>query len=410
MRFVLISALKDLRRLRRDPVGLALWIGIPLFVVLLMYLMFGRGETRPEGRLLVSDEDASLLSGLLVGAFRQGALAEMVQVKKLPRQQAQQQMRGGKASAWLIIPEGFGRSVLRNEPTKLTLVTNPAQRILPGIIEEAVSIVVEGAFYLQALAGDEIRMLADGPAAGTAAFPDATVAELSVRFNRIGQSLGQWLDPPRIRLDTQVLQPSFGTRVNFAGIFVPGMVLLALLFVALGLSGDLWKERLLGTLRRAQAAPHSTASLLAGKLVAAGLLFFALSLAGLGCASLLTDIQAAGVLPAALWSAAAGGMLYLLLALTQLYASSARAAHILANMVVFPMMLLGGSFFPLEVMPESLARIGRWLPNGWALVQLKAILAGAIEPARLAAAAALLVAVGAAAFLLAARRLRSFAV
>jgi ABC-type multidrug transport system permease subunit len=409
VRFVWISALKDLRRLRRDPVALGLWIGIPLFVVLLMYVMFGRGETRPQGRLLVSDEDATLLSGLVVGAFRQGRLAEMLRVEKLPREQAQEQMRGGKASAWLIIPQGFARALLRNEASRLTLVTNPAQRILPGIIEESVSILVEGAFYLHALAEDELRTLAEGPPGEATAFPDAIIAELSVRFSRMGPDLARWLDPPRIQLETQIQRPSSATRANFGALFAPGVVFLALLFIALGLSGDFWKERSLGTLRRVRATPHSTVPVLGGKLLAASIIFFAVSLAGLGGASLAADIRAAAVLPGALWSAAAGTVLFLLLALIRLYASSARAAHVLANLVIFPMMLLGGSFFPLEVMPDSLARIGRWTPNGWALVQLKAILTGAVEPARLAAAAALPAAVGAAAFLLAARRLRSFA-
>jgi len=409
VRFALISALKDLRRLRRDPVALGLWIGIPLFIVLLMYAMFGRGETKPQGRLLVSDEDASLLSGLVVGSFRQGPLAEMVQVEKLPREQADRQIRAGRASAWLIIPKGFGRAVLRNEPTRLTLVSNPAQRILPGIIQETVSVMVEGGFYLQVLAGEELRTLAQGPAPGATAMPDATVAQLSVRFNRLGQKLAGWLDPPRIQLATEVRRPGSATQVNFAALFMPGMVFLVLLFVAQGLSADLWKERLRGTLRRVRTTPHSTLSLLGGKLLAAALVFFAASLAGLGCASLVANIRPGSLLPGALWSAAAGAVLFLLLALIQLYATSARAAHILANIAVFPMMLLGGSFFPLEVMPESLARIGRWTPNGWALVQLKAMLAGTVEPARLAAAAALLAGVGGAAFLLAARRLRTFA-
>jgi hypothetical protein len=36
--------------------------------------------------------------------------------------------------------------------------------------------------------------------------------------------------------------------------------------------------------------------------------------------------------------------------------------------------MVGGSFFPLEVMPEALARVGRWTPNGWALGHFKGIL------------------------------------
>jgi ABC-type multidrug transport system permease subunit len=67
---------------------------------------------------------------------------------------------------------------------------------------------------------------------------------------------------------------------------------------------------------------------------------------------------------------------------------------------------VGGTFFPFEMMPDWLAAIGRLTPNGWAILQLKAFLAGAVEPARLALTLAGLAAVGTLSFLLALRRLR----
>ncbi len=47
-----------------------------------------------------------------------------------------------------------------------------------------------------------------------------------------------------------------------------------------------------------------------------------------------------------------------------------------SSMIVFPLMMIGGSFFPLEVMPAWMARIGRWTPNGLGVAQLKEILFG----------------------------------
>jgi ABC-type multidrug transport system permease subunit len=68
--------------------------------------------------------------------------------------------------------------------------------------------------------------------------------------------------------------------------------------------------------------------------------------------------------------------------------------------------MIGGCFFPFEWMPDWMARIGRWTPNGWAIVQFKAILAGSIDASHLAVAAIGLVAVGLLAFAVALRRLR----
>jgi hypothetical protein len=57
-------------------------------------------------------------------------------------------------------------------------------------------------------------------------------------------------------------------------------------------------------------------------------------------------------------------------------------------------------------MPEWMARIGKWTPNGMAVVQFKEVLLGSASLAHLAAVLALLAALGLLAFWLALRGLR----
>ncbi len=52
MRFAWISALKDLRRLRREPVTLLTWIAIPSFLAVVITLVFGPRGAQPHGTLL----------------------------------------------------------------------------------------------------------------------------------------------------------------------------------------------------------------------------------------------------------------------------------------------------------------------------------------------------------------------
>ncbi len=102
MRAVWISARKDLRRMLRDPMALAMWVGIPVLVAVLLFLVFGRrGEAVPQGRLLVADEDGSLLSSLLAGAFGQGELGNMLMVEKVKPEEGRRRMNRGDASALL---------------------------------------------------------------------------------------------------------------------------------------------------------------------------------------------------------------------------------------------------------------------------------------------------------------------
>ena len=84
-------------------------------------------------------------------------------------------------------------------------------------------------------------------------------------------------------------------------------------------------------------------------------------------------------MPAALlWVVFAGTALYCFFLVLQMFASSRRGANILSNVVVFPIMMIGGAFFPFEAMPPWMRTVGAWTPNGLALVRFKEILAGTI--------------------------------
>ena len=80
----------------------------------------------------------------------------------------------------------------------------------------------------------------------------------------------------------------------------------------------------------------------------------------------------------------------------------------LSSVVVFPLMMLGGSFFPFEAMPGWMAAVGQWTQNGLAVARLKDLLYGEPSAARLAGAALGIGLPAAAAFLLTWRRIRSF--
>jgi len=81
--FTLASALKDLARRARDPLAIALWLGLPLMVGLLLYLASGSGRSQgPRGVVLLADEDASLVGRLIEGSLTQGSLGSMFQVTR----------------------------------------------------------------------------------------------------------------------------------------------------------------------------------------------------------------------------------------------------------------------------------------------------------------------------------------
>jgi ABC-type Na+ efflux pump permease subunit len=397
------------RRLR-DPLALALWVGIPLVIGGLMSLASGGDDEVPRAHLLIADQDQSAVSKLLVGALS-SEQARVFRVERVDEAAGRARLDEGDGSALLVIPEGFGEGLLLERPTRLELVTNPAQRIMPGLVRESLAMLSEAAFYAHRLFGSEVRELAAGPPGGGDFFADARIAEISARINARMRGLERWLFPPAIELETAEPAESGEPTEDqgpgsFAELFFPTTLFMALLFVAMGLSDDLWRERSQGTLYRARTTPQPIGALFAGKVLAGALVTAAVTAVGLAIGTAIFDVTLAAGLCALAWGVAASAVLTLLMTAVQVHAASQRAGNLMANVLLFPLLMLGGAFFPFEVMPDWMARLGGFTPNGFALVEFKWLLAGGFDPARIARDAALAAALGAALFLLCTARLR----
>jgi len=398
VRFAWICALKDLLLLRRDPFSVMTWAGIPLVIGLLMRLVFGGGDARPQGLLLIADQDQTLVSGLLTGMYRQDPLDKMLTVESVDADRGRTRMNSGDASALLIVPQGFQDAVLRNQPCRLELITSASQRIVPKMVRETLENVVDGAFYLQKVAGDELSRV-DEPDSS-----DEAVVRRSLAYNRIARSVAKYLSPPAIELHTAVAAEK---NVSTSDFFFPNMIFMALLMMANGLSAEMWKERAFGTLRRLAVSPAPLSAFLLGRLAAVALTYSAVGLAAVTVARYLAGVTVANLPQAAAWAAFAGTMFFLFLLPLTAYSSAQRLADVRGNLIVFPLMLVGGCFFPFEAMPAWLSRIGRFLPNGLAVTEFKKILSGTASGPHLAAVAAALAAAGAAAFLFSLRGIRT---
>ena len=409
-RFVATTALKDVRRQIADPLGLLTWMGLPLVIGGLIVLVSGGGGS-PRGRLLVADEDESFLSGLIGGAAVQGPIAELFDVTPVERDEGRRLMDAGGASALVILPAGLQEAVTGRGTAEIRLVTNPSQRILPGMIEEALEIAVELAFYGERLLGEPARRILDGPPDGGSFFSNEAMAEFTTAINTRLRRLEGTLSPPV--LDVEYADPpdsgetdAPANAVDLGLIFLPGMIFMSILFTSQGVSGDVWNEKRLGTLRRAASAPPPMAAFLAGKLLAGGALVGAVAVVGVGLGMVLLDLPPLHAPLAVLWITFAGAVMLSYFVLLQLLASGQQAGSLLSNLVLFPLVMLGGSFFPFEAMPEWMAAIGAWTPNGLALVRLKEIVAGQPDVPGLLTAALAIGLPAVAAFALSVRRLR----
>jgi ABC-type Na+ efflux pump permease subunit len=389
MGFVWQTARRDLKRRLTDPTSLALWLAIPVLLGGLMTLaMGGRQGPRPQAHVLLVDEDDTFLSRMLAGSFGgQTEAGTLARVEHVSRGEGEARIAKGDGTALLIVPRGFSQAVQDDRPVALELLTNPSQSLLPAIVEEILSLVVDGAFYGQRLIGDPYRQAFGAPSERAGApISEAAVAAFAGEAQGLWMNLDATLFPPLIQLTTKVeAKEQAAPPQSFGLLFLPGLLFMALIFVSQGMAEDVWVERDSGTLRRVMVVPQRLSAFLLGKLLAGLVVLGGILLIGMGLAASVYGIAWRAAALAWAFCILCGFFFSLVLDLAYLFASNRRAASVLASLVMFPMMMLGGAFFPFEAMPPWMASAGGFTPNGWALLQLKAILSGTASASSLVA-------------------------
>jgi ABC-type transport system involved in cytochrome c biogenesis permease component len=362
MNFVIASFWKDLARWRQERSAFLIWLAIPLMIGGLLTLMSSGGGGGPSGTLLIDDQDETLVSGFVLGAFSQDQMGELFIVQQVTAEEGTKLMDAGEASGLLTIPKGFQDAFLNDTPMTLPLMTNPSQVILPGIIENVTQVLLDAGFYLQAVFGEELKRIqssngVDGPS-------NIFVSEVAVDINEKIQTLDTSLTP--LAFDLEIIEPPAAEpQADIGLLFVPGFVLMALLFSSQGVSSDYWKERENGTLRRLVSSPGLLNQFVLGKALAAAVIIGIITGITMTLGFLYNDVAWSKLLPSMLFVLTAGVGFFAWFAALQMLFSTQKGASLLTTILLFPLMMMGGSFFPLDALPDWLASIGRMSPNGF---------------------------------------------
>ncbi len=403
---VLAIVRRDLVRFARSPGRTALLLAVPLVLAGMFTLVFGGGG--PDEiviRVLILNQDEGPLGRLLSAAAsrppEEGARLELVEVGD----EGLEMLDRGEASALVRVPPGFSEDFLAGRPTVIEVVKNPAERFLPVVVEEGVGVlatVLSQASHVMRAELSTIHALSERENG-----PELTeVTRLSELFYERVSAAEPYLFPPVILLgsatsegqDEAAAAPPSGASV--LSVFLPGLVVMGVFFLAQAVTRDIVREREAGLLRHLLTAPVTVAGYLAGKClsaIVACILGFAILL-GIGAAFGVSwgspPVLAAMVLAV---SVAVSGTMLLVASLVR----TERQGDALGTIVIMVWALLGGAFVPLASMPASVRPLAATTLMYWGADGLGRLAAGgadlaAVMPnlAILTGAGALLLALG----------------
>jgi ABC-2 type transport system permease protein len=382
MRGILVLTLKDLRRRLADPAGFILSLSIPLVMAAMMALVFGGssggGQSAPKLRLVVVDLDESPLSGFLTGASQNPQSAERMEVRRAPnREEGLRVMRDEECAAMIVIPKGFGQGLLAGEHVDLDLVKNPSENIMPIVVQQGAEVL---ALYLSAGArvlGDEAprlqKLVVDGQGWNDAVGLAAMIATLYSRVD----AAGNLLIPPIIEVHEQTdKKQEARSALSWMSWMFPGMVVMGLLFTSLTQMRDLLRERDAGTLRRQLASPLGAGQIVLAKVLsvaAVGSVALALLLAtGSAAFGIAWGAPVPLVVASALLVMAATGFAAMIFALVR----TERQGDAFGGVLTMLMSMMGGAFFPPQILPEWLRGVSYFTVNHWGNEALRALATG----------------------------------
>lgn len=358
----------DFHRRLRAPAGLILFILIPVIMTGLIGTVFSPKKTvLPRIPILVADQDGGFVSRFLLQAFSAGESRKMFVVETVPEPEGIKRLAADRASALLVIPEGFSDRLLKIQSVRLRLVKNPSQQHLPIIAEEFVNTLSLGLSAIFWVFQDEIQafrpFLVQDFSLISAASLTPFLEKARVKFIAV-RSL---LDPLLIDLKKEAVKKP-GLRYRELSIFAwlfPGMAVMFLLFIMQSVLEDLLLEKERGTLRRILFSAIAPRQYILGKVIGGFLVgFFGFWVMIFACAFLFS-------LRFARWD-------YILLLVTVVCAFAAAffaMTHALvrtrrhASMVNTPVILvfsvLGGSMLPIEQLGKGMQALSRFTPNYW---------------------------------------------
>ena len=368
MKKLLYITLNELLLLVKDRMAAVWMIILPLAMTTIMGLVFGGFGGGSEAVVIdlpVVDQDGGEMAAVVLDILSQ---TENLQVETAyDEETARQLVADGQRAGAIVIPSSFSAAMTSGQPTALELIVAPGGQTTP-LLEGMVRGVTNGFSNVQTtveVAISEVQRAISGYDPSTNSGQHLDYEGIAERA--VATALERLDDPP---VRTQVTTVS-GTEEEEFDIFdqmVPGYAVMFAMFAVLSAAGGILEEKERGTFKRLFISPIPRWSLLGGKLLAQFLmgvgqialmfLFGALvfhvqlgnSLVGLSLITLATC-----------WTTTSLGILLVSVI------RSRKQIHPITTLIILGSSAIGGSWYPLFMMPRAVQQVARVTLVAWAM-------------------------------------------
>ena len=369
-----LIGIKDLKLMFRDRAALTFMLLAPFLLTIGMGFVTGRFSGGTTGisdiPVVIVNLDKQDLGNALEDVFNSEDMADLMEPTASSNPEAARQLIDSDgASAAVIIPEGFTRSIIPAEGTmfnadsaapenvQIEVYANPSRPtgagIVKAIVDEFISRVEEGRTSgMTSIVG----LLESG-------LLDSQNAESEARalFENVDQT-----ESSAITLKTDK-EGADAVEFDLLAYFAPGMALMFLMYTVSYGGRSILAERSQGTLPRLMISPTQTTQVLGGKVL--GIYFMGVAQVGILILASAMFFQVKwgdplgmlALILAAVFGAAGWGMLITAMARTPAQVGSTGSAI----MLIFG--ILGGSFINLEQFPPFMRAVSKITPNAWGL-------------------------------------------
>jgi len=342
---------KDMLEFKRNRMQLGALVIMPLIFLVMFGFIFPSGNMQQNMPVGLVNLDHGQSSNDFVANLE--TVNNNTHFMKLTSfssvEDAMTQVKEGKMSGVIIIPQGFSNNVTNGKSGTFTEYIDNSIPQSSAQLTQVLSGTVTGMNNLKA---------------------QANVMNLS-------KATDQPVNPQAILFPyTTNVENSIPGQTNYFNFLAPGlMIMIVMMSVMTGIPEAISKEKEMGTFDGMLSAPISQMSVIIGKTAALCTRGFIQCIMILALAMIIFGVTIQGSLLLAFFMLLLGIFSFIGIGIMAISMSGDQASStMIVNLLMFPMMFLGGVFYPIQQMPWFMQDISQIIPMTYAADAMRKIM------------------------------------